>query len=142
MQASKMHKCRILYSVQRATPYDSRDNASHGIYSNVVLSNQSKAKALHRRYKIMATTNSSRIEAATRLYVGKRLTGEQIKFAVRQMFPDETPACYPSDCAFTLKADGTLQPRTNTQHTDKSERVLAYKGTDAFLVMPTDKIYR
>jgi len=90
----------------------------------------------------MATTNSSRIEAATRLYVGKTLTGEQIKFAVRQMFPDETAACYPSDCAFTLKADGTLQPRTNTQHTDKSEGVLAYKGTDAFLVMPTDKIYR
>ena len=83
-------------------------------------------------------TNSSRIEAATRKYVGAVLSAQEIALLVKQAFPDWTGGVYPSDCAYAKTSAGFV-PRGKTAYGDG---VLQYIGSDAFKVLPTDAIVR
>jgi len=83
-------------------------------------------------------TNSSRIEQATREFVGATLTGQEITLLVHKAFPDWTGGIYPSDCAYAKTANGFV-PRGKSAYGDG---VLQYLGSDQFKVLPTDAIVR
>ena len=82
--------------------------------------------------------NDTRIEKATREYVGATLTGEQIKFLVRESSPEWKGGIYPSDVAYVRTNEGFV-PRGKDAYGDG---VLEYIGTDAFRVLATEDIVR
>jgi hypothetical protein len=86
--------------------------------------------------------NSSRIEAATRDFVGAILTGKEITRLVQKMFPESTQGTYAGDAAYApVVRDGkkVLEPRGSSAYGDG---VLQYMGSDSFKVLPTDQIVR
>lgn len=83
--------------------------------------------------------NSSRIEAATRPFVGATLSGDEIAHLVRKAFPDWKGGIYPSDCAYQKLPNGTFAPRGKQAYGDG---VLLYMGSDSFKVLPTEAIVR
>jgi hypothetical protein len=82
--------------------------------------------------------NDTRIEKATRDFVGAVLTGEQIQHLVKASSPEWNGGIYPSDVAYVRSADGFV-PRGKSAYGDG---VLEYLGTDSFKVLATDQIVR
>jgi hypothetical protein len=85
------------------------------------------------------SSNSQRIETATRQHVGATLTSAQITELVKLSDPTSNKGVYPSDCAYKRDADGKLVPRGRTAYGDG---VLEYVGENNFKVLPTDQIVR
>lgn len=83
-------------------------------------------------------SNDSRIEFATRDYVGATLTGEQIALLVKKTSPNWNGGVYPSDVAY-MRTSAGLVPRGKTAYGDG---VLEYIGSNAFKVLPTEQIVR
>ena len=63
-------------------------------------------------------SNSSRIEKATREYVGAVLTSEQISELVKQSDPSSNKGVYPGDAAGKRLEDGTLTFRGKMSYGD------------------------
>ena len=85
------------------------------------------------------SSNSNRIETATRQHVGATLTSAQITELVKLSYPDWKGGVYPSDCAGKRQEDGTLTHRGKTAYGDL---VLEYVGENNFKVLPTEQIIR
>ncbi len=84
------------------------------------------------------SSNSQRIETATRQHVGATLTSAQITELVRVADPNWKGGVYPSDCAYTRTEEG-LVPRGKTAYGDG---VLEYVSENNFKVLPTEQIVR
>lgn len=84
------------------------------------------------------SSNSNRIEAATRQHVGATLTSAQITELVRLSDPSWKGGVYPSDCAY-VRTDEGLVPRGKTAYRDG---VLEYVSENNFKVLPTEQIVR
>lgn len=85
------------------------------------------------------SSNSNRIETATRQHVGATLTSAQITELVKLSYPDWKGGVYPSDCAGKRQEDGML---THRGKTDYGDLVLEYVGENNFKVLPTEQIIR
>jgi hypothetical protein len=85
------------------------------------------------------SSNSQRIETATRQHVGATLTSAQIAELVKLSYPDWKGGVYPSDCAGKRQEDGTLAHRGKVAYGDL---VLEYVGENNFKVLPTEQIVR
>ena len=85
------------------------------------------------------SSNSARIEQATRQHVGATLTNDQLVELVKVSFPDWKGGVYPSDAAGQRQEDGTITHRGKVMYGDL---VLVYESKNAFKVLPTDKIVR
>jgi hypothetical protein len=85
------------------------------------------------------SSNSQRIETATRQHVRATLTSAQIAELVKLSYPDWKGGVYPSDCAGKRQEDGTLAHRGKVAYGDL---VLEYVGENNFKVLPTEQIVR
>ena len=84
------------------------------------------------------SSNSNRIETATRQHVGATLTSAQITELVRVADPNWKGGVYPSDCAY-VRTDEGLVPRGKTAYGDG---VLEYVSENNFKVLPSEQIVR
>lgn len=84
------------------------------------------------------SSNSNRIEVATRQHVGATLTSQMIADLVKVSFPDWKGGVYPSDCAYVRSEEG-MKPRGKVAYGDG---VLEYLAENSFKVLPTEQIVR
>jgi hypothetical protein len=84
------------------------------------------------------SSNSQRIEQATRNHVGATLTSEQIVELIKISDPNWKGGVYPSDAAYK-RVDGKLVPRGAVAYGDG---VLEYLGANSFKVLASQDIVR
>src|SRR5450432_2422920 len=84
------------------------------------------------------SSNSARIEQATRSMIGAVLTAKMVVDAVRLAFPDDKSGVYPSDSAY-VRTDGVLVPRGKVAYGDG---VLEYLAANSFKVLADNEIVR
>jgi hypothetical protein len=85
------------------------------------------------------SSNSQRIEVATRGHISAVLTNEMLKELVKVSDPSWTGGIYPSDAAYKRGEDGVLAPRGRTAYGDG---ILEYLGPNSFKVLADNEIVR
>src|SRR5690349_2362834 len=84
-------------------------------------------------------SNSSRIEPATRQYIGATLTTDHIQQLIKLADPNDNKPVYPSDCAGKRMEDGTLTHRGKQAYGDI---ILEFLGPNSYRVLAADEIVR
>ena len=84
-------------------------------------------------------SNSSRIERATRQYIGATLTTDHIQQLIKLADPNDNKPVYPSDCAGKRMEDGTLTHRGKAAYGDI---ILEFLGPNSYKVLAADEIIR